>query len=108
MNRESLIDLYNMSHPMKFVGDYALRLRFKFGFAKKVISGKSFSRESIWYLNSYHLENVNSLEILGWFLKIVQTGSMDKQIEKRRSSFYGMRDIDMSYPDLATDAKPYI
>jgi len=65
MNRESLIDLYNMSHPMKFVGDYALRLRFKFGFAKKVISGKSFSRESIWYLNSYHLENVNSLEILG-------------------------------------------
>jgi hypothetical protein len=95
--------------------DYALSWRFKFGFEKTkcmVISGKSLSTEPIWYLNCHRLANVNSLEILGVMFEdcpsIFQTGSVDKRIEKCRRAFYGMRDIGMSYPGLATDAKAYI
>ena len=95
--------------------NYAISWRFKFGFEKTkcmVISGKSLSTEPIWYLNNHRLENVNSLEILGVVFEdcpsVSQTGSVDKRTEKCRRSFHSMRDIGMSYPGLASDAKAYI
>jgi hypothetical protein len=95
--------------------EYALKWRFKFGVKKTkcmVISGKSLSGEPVWYLDGKRIENVKSLEILGVIFEDgssgSQTGSVDKRTEKCRRSFYGLRDIGVSYPGLSSDVKTYI
>ena len=50
------------------------KVEVQIGFAKikcMIIFGESLSSEPIWHLNSHRLGNVNSLEILRMFLKIV-------------------------------------
>ena len=69
-----------------------------------------FTTTPSWHINGVHMENVDSLEILGVLFST--SLSAVKHIEKRASScrraYYGLSDIGMCYPGLPSDVKSYL
>jgi len=94
--------------------EYALKLRFKYGKKKTkciVISDKCLNVDPVWYLIGKQTESVKILEILSVIFEEDSSGSQTSSVEKRMGkcrSFYGFRDIGMSYPALSSDVKTYI
>jgi hypothetical protein len=91
--------------------NYAKKWRFKFGVNKTkcmVIGANHLNNEPMWKLGGTAIENVASLEILGVVFESSCTSHVNTRVEKCRRSFYGLRDIGMSYPGLSSDVKSYL
>lgn len=95
--------------------NYAKLWRFKFGVPKTkcmIVSGQSLTEQPVWCLNDIHIANTSTMETLGVKFSSDQsrssTAAVDGRIESCRRSFYGLRDVGMAYPGLATEVKTYI
>jgi hypothetical protein len=92
---------------------YATAWRFTFGIVKSkcMIRGPSkFQHNPQWLLGSSPMQTVDVLDILGTSFQASGKSDhhTDSRIQKCRRSIYGMRNVGMSYPGLASEVKAHL